>query len=166
MILIALGANLPSIYGDPEATLYKSLEILRGQGIGILSCSSIWLSAPVPLSDQPWYRNAVVSVETSLSPVMLMNVLHGVEEAFGRVREERNAPRVLDLDLIAYHDFVLSERGVVVPHPRAHERAFVLKPLAEIAKTWVHPVLHLSVDELILRLSPAQELVRADRLVA
>ncbi len=165
MIFIALGANLPSIYGSPEETLHKSIEAIEARGIKILLRSSVWLSAPVPVSDQPWYRNAVIAVSTVLSPLSLMQELHSIESDFGRVRGMRNAARVLDLDLIAYGDDIVDE-GVNIPHPRAHERAFVLRPLYEISPNWVHPVLKLGVGDLILSLPEGQGAVCAEKLVA
>ncbi len=85
--------------------------------------------------------NAVIQVETELSPAALLSLLHEVEYSAGRVREKRNAPRVLDLDLIAYGLTIMNEGGIILPHPRAHERAFVMGPLAEILPGWYHPVL-------------------------
>ena len=164
MILIALGANLPSTYGTPEETLEAAKSALGRLGVRIVSSSKTILAAPVPVSDQPWYRNAVVAVETALGPLALLNVLHKVEAEFGRVRTVRNAPRLLDLDLIAYHDEVIEQDDVFIPHPRLHERGFVLLPLREIAADWVHPVLKRSVEDLIAALPNDQraEFVETD----
>ncbi len=160
MSLIALGANLPSRYGPPEATLRAAIAEVEARGIVVLAVSSIWLTAPVPISDQPWYRNAVIAVQTEMEAKALMGVLHEVERGFGRVRVpgERDAPRLLDLDLIAYNDEVFEEDGLVVPHPRMHLRAFVLRPLAEVAPRWRHPVLGLFVSELIETMPEGQDI--------
>jgi len=151
MILIALGANLPSRYGSPAQTLDAAKEALQERGIIILQSSRIWLTAPVPFDpDQDWYHNAVIDVETSLSPQALLKTMLQIEEDFGRIRTEKNAPRILDLDLIAYNDEVIEEDDtLIVPHPRMHERLFVLKPLEDISKNWTHPVTGHDVAKMI-----------------
>jgi len=157
LILIGLGANLPSRYGAPEETLGAAVAALAAVGLKIVKVSSIWRSAPVPVSEQSWYCNAVVEVDTgSMSAAAVLALLQDVENDFGRVRAERNAPRVLDLDLLVYHDEVYMDTGCIVPHPRMHQRAFVLKPLQEIAPTWKHPVLGLSVGDLIEKMPEGQ----------
>jgi 2-amino-4-hydroxy-6-hydroxymethyldihydropteridine diphosphokinase len=156
LILIALGANLPSRYGQPYETLIAAKGAMRDAGLNIVRQSSTWLTAPVPVSDQPWYHNEVVALETPLSPYGLLEALQAIEQAFGRVRTVRNAPRVLDLDLIAYHDAILSKPELIVPHPRMHKRAFVLLPLREIAPDWMHPVLQAPLSSLIAALPEGQ----------
>ena len=161
MILIALGANLPSRYGAPEDTLKKAITVLEEKGLKVLKHSSIWLTAPVPVSDQPWYRNAVVCVQTDMTPQALLKLLQSVEADFGRVRTVRNAPRLLDLDIIAYDDQVLAYDDFRGPHPRMESRAFVLRPLQEIAPDWKHPVSGLSIGELLSALPDNQEIQKA-----
>lgn len=158
MILIALGANLPSRYGAPEETLKAAVIKLEEEGIQVLQASSIWLTAPVPISDQPWYRNAVVAIETALDVQELMAVLQKIEEDFGRVRSVRDAPRALDLDILAYNNEIHDKVDCTVPHPRMQGRAFVLMPLQEIAPEWVHPVLGLSVQKMIETMPEGQEI--------
>jgi 2-amino-4-hydroxy-6-hydroxymethyldihydropteridine diphosphokinase len=135
---------------------------MEEQGIKILYRSSTWLTAPVPVSDQPWYHNEVVAVETDLSPFGLLEALQGIEAEFGRVRTVRNAPRLLDLDLIAYDDVILNKPELIVPHPRMHKRAFVLLPLREIAQHWEHPGLRVSLGDLIRNLPEGQEAKKMD----
>ena len=94
----------------------------------------------MPPSDQPWFVNGVAAVATALAPAPLLALLHRIEAAFGRDRKAPNAPRTLDLDLIALGRTVLEGPPIVLPHPRAAERLFVMGPLAEIAPGWVHPV--------------------------
>ena len=158
MILIALGANLPSNVGPPRATLEAALRSLAQEGGEIVARSHLYQSSPVPKSDQPDYLNAVVRIESALDPSALLAVLGAIETRFGRRRGERNAARSLDLDLIAYDDLI-RDVAPILPHPRMHERAFVLLPLAEIAPGWVHPRLRLSVAALIRALPQA---ARAD----
>lgn len=163
MILLALGANLPSRYGSPDDTLHKAVEVMQARGLHVAARSSVWLTAPVPASDQPLYHNAVVAVETPLQPLALLALLHGIEDEMGRERTEKNAPRVIDLDLVAYHDAVIAQDDVYIPHPRAHERGFVLKPLAEICPEWVHPVMQVGVSDLLARLPEAVDILLTDQ---
>ena len=158
MILIALGANLDHPrYGPPRETLEAALEALQQSGVAILGRSRWFRSAPTPPSDQPWFVNAVASAETSLSPADLLAKLHEIEAGFGRVRHRANEARVLDLDLLAYHDRESAPgESPILPHPRLAERAFVVLPLAEVAPDWRHPVSGLSAAEMANRLDPAE----------
>jgi 2-amino-4-hydroxy-6-hydroxymethyldihydropteridine diphosphokinase len=117
----------------------------------------------VPRSDQPWYVNGVAELETELGPDELLARLHRIEDEFGRVRTGKNAARILDLDLLLYHDLVTGPpRAAVVPHPRMTERAFVLLPLRELVPGWVDVRSGRSVDALIGLLPPDQECYRID----
>src|SRR5258708_12589166 len=142
MILLGLGANLPSAsHGPPEATLAAALEALAAEGVAVDRLSPWYRSAPVPAGDQPWYVNGVAAVTTRLAPAALLELLHRVERRFGRVRRDRNEPRVLDLDLLDYDGLVQRSGAAVLPHPRLHERAFVLLPLPALAPPSPHPAL-------------------------
>lgn len=158
MIIIALGANLNSRYGSPEDTIERAKDALKSSGVAIRQSSRTWMTAPVPASDQPWYRNAVISVDTGLRPRALMALLLDIESSFGRIRGERNAPRVIDLDLIAYYDVIIEEEGLQIPHPRMEDRAFVLVPMQEILPNWRHPVLDLSVSDMVGNLTDLGEM--------
>lgn len=160
-ILIAFGANLPTEeYGAPAQTLKAALRRLAEIGdISIDLVSSFYETAPVPISDQPWYVNGVARISTELSAHDLLVRLHEVESEFGRVRRERNAARVIDLDLIAYgRELLREEGGIQVPHPRMAERAFVLLPLHDVVDDWVHPVLGRSIRNLISDLPDDQQI--------
>lgn len=158
MILIALGANLPHpVHGPPLATCEAALEALEAAGVAVAARSPWYESAPVPASDQPWFVNGVVRVETELDPAALLALLHRIERRFGRARGEPNAARVLDLDLLAYHDLVTAPDATpALPHPRLAERAFVVLPLADLAPDWRHPQTGLTAAELARRLPAGQ----------
>jgi 2-amino-4-hydroxy-6-hydroxymethyldihydropteridine diphosphokinase len=159
VILIGLGANLPSAAGPPAATLAAALAALEAAGVAVERRSPSYRTAPLPASDQPWFVNEVAAVATGLGPEALLALLHRIEAQFGRRRQERNEPRALDLDLLDYQGLV-RERAPVLPHPRLHERGFVLRPLADIAPSWRHPVSGAGVAELLAALPPGQSLER------
>ncbi len=148
---IALGSNLVSSKGDSTATVLAAIAQLgRLPGTSVLASSGLHTTLPVG-PPQPPYINACVLVATSLGPRELLAHILSIERAFGRdrSREQRWGPRILDLDMIAFEDQVIEEPGLHVPHPRMHERVFVLAPLAEVWPEWVHPVLHTPVRELL-----------------
>lgn len=151
MILIALGANLESVIGPPQATLLASLGAMAEQNIRVLKVSNFYQTPAWPNPSDPPYVNAVAMILSPLGPLALLEALHRIEADFGRVRSHANAPRTLDLDLIDYEGRV--ELGPpILPHPRASQRAFVLRPLADVAPHWVHPVLHHDVKSLLAAL--------------
>jgi len=160
-ILLGLGANLPSpAHGSPKATLERALGRLGEKGLRLLARSGWWESAPIPVSDQHWYVNGVAEIATTLAPEPLLALLHEIEAEFGRVRPYPNAPRVLDLDLLAYGDMRRDgPEPPLLPHPRLAERGFVLLPLQEIQPAWHHPVSKRSLAEMIAAL-PAGQIVR------
>lgn len=162
-IYIAIGSNLPATGFETSAeTLEAALQVLEEEGIPVLRCSSVWQTAPVPVSDQPWYANAVIETASRLDPEALLSKLHEIELRFERVRTEANAARTLDLDLLDHAGEARTGEGdwPVLPHPRMHERAFVLFPLKEIAPDWRHPVSDLHIDELIATMPGEQEAKR------
>ncbi|WP_417317544.1 2-amino-4-hydroxy-6-hydroxymethyldihydropteridine diphosphokinase [Emcibacter sp.] len=177
MILIGFGGNLESPdYGAPENNIRVALEMLAGRGVKLDRLSEFYETEPVPVSDQPWYVNAVASVKTSLGAEQLLALLHDIEIEMGRVRNRRWEARLIDLDLLAYDDQVLpsmekwAEAGrinppdrPVVPHPRLQERSFVLVPLVDIAPDWRHPVLDRTARQLLADLKETGRIRKLER---
>jgi 2-amino-4-hydroxy-6-hydroxymethyldihydropteridine diphosphokinase len=126
---VGFGANL----GDPASTLRTAVVELGRRGGRIVAASPIYRSEPVGVTDQPPFLNAVAALKTELDPDALLGVLLDIEAAHGRVREVRWGPRTLDLDLIWFEDVARDDARLTLPHPRAHEREFVLRPLCDIA---------------------------------
>src|ERR1039458_6509744 len=155
---IALGANLSSPSGPPDATLAAALEHIRSLG-RVTACSSLYSTEPVGLADQPRFFNAVIALETDLAPRPLLDALLSIERLFGRDRSGAvpNGPRTIDLDILLYEDLILTEPGLEIPHPRLPERAFVLVPLAEIAPDFRIPPSGLTAAQLLANLNPRAE---------
>tara|TARA_B100001939_G_scaffold347975_1_gene371735 strand:- start:3893 stop:4444 length:552 start_codon:yes stop_codon:yes gene_type:complete len=175
VILIGLGSNLVSeVYGSPKNILEEALRCLGKRGVRVINVSPFYETEPVPRSDQPWFVNAVAQLHTELSCDALLAVLHDIEREMGRVRKIRWEARIIDLDLLAYHDLVMpslaiwtntaAETGpsvmmtgqIFVPHPRLHQRRFVLLPLQDVAADWRHPVFRQTAEELLAN-SPGEQ---------
>ena len=158
-IFIGAGANLPHpTYGSPRETLEAAFQALARQGVRILQVSPWYRTAPVPASDQPWYVNAVSEVGTDLTPDKLLAALHEVERAFGRVRTVANGARQIDLDLLDFRGEMApgGPGRATLPHPRLAERAFVLRPLADLAPQWRHAATGTPIRALLAAL-PADQ---------
>jgi 2-amino-4-hydroxy-6-hydroxymethyldihydropteridine diphosphokinase len=149
MIYIALGANLPSMAGPPETTLRRVLEELPRRGVVVETVSPFYGSPAWPNVSDPAFVNAVARVRTKLTPGALMRLLLQIEREFGRRRGIKWAPRTLDLDVVDYAGLVTDAAHLMLPHPQAHERSFVLRPLADIAPDWRHPVTGEGVVDLL-----------------
>lgn len=141
---LGLGSNL----GDRLANLRDGLEEIERRA-GPVRSSLAYETRPVGIVDQPAFLNAACRIETHLSPADLLGAMLATEAAWGRVRSVRGGPRTLDLDLLLYDDLIVDEPGLIIPHPRMHERAFVLVPLAEIAPHALDPVSGLSAQQLL-----------------
>ena len=154
-IFLAIGSNL----GDRGANLQKALLDLEKWDVRVLNASSIYETAPLLLDatkpDQPDFYNMIVRVKTEKSPQDLLTVLLAIERSAGRIRKQKWEARVLDLDIIFYGDLIMRDvddpdgAELIIPHQHAHERKFVLQPLAEIAPEFIHPVLQKNVALLL-----------------
>lgn len=161
MILVGIGANLAAPDGSPPLeTCARALRALGAAGVRVDAVSRWWRSAPVGDPAQPWFVNGVARIATTRRPVGLLDLLHSVEAAFGRVRDRPGGPRTLDLDLLDHDGLIRpGPDGPILPHPRLHERRFVLGPLMDVAPGWRHPRLGLSAADLLARLPAGQEAV-------
>ena len=153
MILVAIGSNLYSkMYGSPYENCQQAIRFLN-ESFSVKKISEFYKSEPIPKSDQPWFVNGVINISSKLSPTETLNVLMNIEKNFLRVRNTRNEPRVIDLDLLEYDGKVLNDPKLTLPHPRMHLRKFVIKPICDIDKNWMHPVLNLSAQQILKSLA-------------
>ncbi|MGD1075509.1 MAG: 2-amino-4-hydroxy-6-hydroxymethyldihydropteridine diphosphokinase [Thermodesulfovibrionales bacterium] len=142
---IGIGSNL----GNREENILRAVAFLSEAGIVIRERSSLHETEPWGIKDQPKFLNMVLEGETDKEPTKLLETLKKIERALGRTDTYRWGPRVIDLDILFYDDLVIKEPSLQIPHPRMHERDFVLKPLSEIASEKIHPVFKKSVRELL-----------------
>jgi 2-amino-4-hydroxy-6-hydroxymethyldihydropteridine diphosphokinase len=144
-VFLGLGSNI----GDRAANIERSCRLIAEiKGVRLVRTSSLIETEPVGYEDQPDFINAVLEIGTALTPRELLTAIKEVEQRMGRTRTVRFGPRIIDIDILLFGDRIIDEPGLTIPHPRMHERRFVLRPLAEIAPEAVHPVLKKSVTEL------------------
>lgn len=148
MAWVGLGSNL----GDRAHSLRTALRLIEEEKITVLRASHLYESLPEGGADEPLYLNAVAQVETGRSPIELLRALRTIEERLGRPPDHAPGPRTCDLDLLAVDGRVCAEPALRLPHPRMHERVFVLVPLCEIDPHWHHPLLDCSAGDLLASL--------------
>jgi 2-amino-4-hydroxy-6-hydroxymethyldihydropteridine diphosphokinase len=163
MIIISLGSNVISRWGNPAITILRALSHMEYEGITVIRRSALYVTTPLGAIEQPDFINAAALVRTSKPPATLLSVLKKIETKAGREPGRRWGPRALDLDIIDYHTRIIgSSQGgafrpknkcdLILPHPQAHRRPFVLMPIHEIAPFWHHPVLGQTAAQFLTRL--------------
>lgn len=156
-IYIGLGSNL----GNKKENIRQALNLLNEvEGITIVKVSSFYETEPVGYEDQDWFINAVAQTETSFSPQEILKIFKDIEQKIGREESTRWGPRKIDLDILFYDQLVYKSNDLIIPHPRLHERAFVLVPLAEINKELIHPVYNKSVSTLLSELNTTKKVTK------
>ena len=153
MILLSLGSNLPSKFGDSKKTLLKCYEFFNNSDVKILKKSSFYESVAIPNKSDPKFINSVISIETKFSPEELIKYILSVEEKFDRKRAQVNAPRTCDIDIVDFNGEVINilnkNISLKIPHPRLEKRSFVLYPIREIDKNWKSPLSGKYIEQLI-----------------
>jgi 2-amino-4-hydroxy-6-hydroxymethyldihydropteridine diphosphokinase len=145
IVYLGFGSNI----GDKEANCRHALEgIAASRSNTIQSISSLYKTEPVGYRNQDWFINCVAAVKTTLAPYPLVHFLQAIEKQMGRAETFKMGPRLIDLDILLYGSLNITEKDLIIPHPRLHERGFVLAPLVEIAPDVVHPSLHKTIKEL------------------
>ena len=141
---IGLGSNL----GDKEDNIKKAIDLMK-EKCKILEVSSLYKTEPVGYKNQDWFLNCTVEIKINFLPHELLIFLKSIEKKLGRVKTIKNGPRTIDLDILFYGNEVIKTNNLTIPHPRLHERLFVLEPLKEICPELVHPILKKNINELI-----------------
>jgi 2-amino-4-hydroxy-6-hydroxymethyldihydropteridine diphosphokinase len=154
-VFIGVGSNL----GDKIGNCRKALNEIAAFA-EIVKISSLYETEPVGNEEQPNFINCAAEIRTDLSPHELLTRLNQAENKLGRVREEKWGPRTIDLDIIFYNDLVMRDNNLIIPHPRAHLRRFVLEPICEIAPGFIHPELGVSVIELLKKLEDNKQVIK------
>jgi len=148
---LSLGSNI----GNRENHLYDAIARLQSLG-RVMAVSSLYETEPVEFTEQPWFLNCVVSLETAETPAQLLAGLLAIEQDLGRVRTQKKGPRTIDIDILLLGDVILDRPELTVPHPALHQRRFVLEPLAEIAPDVPHPILKKAIRRLLEDLPSGQ----------
>ena len=157
-VFISIGSN----QGNKESYCRKALEEINVFA-DIVKSSSLYETEPVDYEDQPDFLNAAVQITTDLSPHELLNKLNEIENRLGRVRVEKQGPRTIDLDIVFYGDLILNDIDLIIPHPGAHLRRFVLEPVCEIDPEFIFPGLAATVSEVLKKTEDNKNVLKLDK---
>lgn len=162
MIFLNIGSNLSSKFGNRFSNINKSLNLLENSNIKVLKKSSFFETPSYPNKKNPKFINISIEVDFNLSPILLLKKIELIEKKMDRKRIKKNEPRTCDIDIIDFHGIILNTKNIVLPHPRAHLRNFVLYPLIEICPYWKHPKLNKKITFLIksLNIKSSNEITR------
>lgn len=158
-VFIGVGSNI----GAGRLNCSKAADALKGKSdVSFIVQSKFYKTRPLYYKNQDWFVNAVFKINTSLEPFKLLSLLKSIQKEAGRYTDKiRFGPRIIDLDILLYDDLVLDTDELIIPHPRMHERRFVLKPICDIAPDTIHPVLNLSMRQLFNKIDVcSQEVIR------
>jgi 2-amino-4-hydroxy-6-hydroxymethyldihydropteridine diphosphokinase len=150
-VYLSLGSNV----GDREKQLREAITRLNSAG-RVVRLSSFYETEPVEFTDQAWFINCAVALETSATPQQLMGTILRIEKEMGRRRVQKKGPRPIDIDILLFGKQIINSKEVTIPHPAMHQRHFVLEPLAEIAPEAVHPIFKKTVRQLLDEMPPGQ----------
>ncbi len=152
VVYIGIGSNI----GDRQENISKAISLIKEKS-KIIKISSIYETEPVGYKDQDRFLNLALMIRTESSPEELFGFLQSIERKMGRVKRIKNGPRIIDLDILFYDDEIINEENLKIPHPRLHERMFVLKPLMDISPDFAHPVLKKKIREMVLELKKTEQ---------
>ncbi len=153
MIFLGIGSNLNSKYGNRFLNIKKTIQFISIEKIKIKKISSFYETPSYPNQKNPKFINVIIEVESQLSPENLLKKILFVEKKMKRRRVLKDEPRICDIDIIDFNNIIINKKNINLPHPRAHERNFVLFPLKEICPMWIHPLMNKKIDDLIEDLS-------------
>ena len=143
VVFLGLGSNI----GDKEGSITKAFDLLS-EICEVKKKSHVYLTEPVGITNQEWFLNCVVEIGTELEPKRLLSSLKSIERKLDRIKTVKNGPRTIDIDILFYGDRIIKTKTLIIPHPLAHERLFVLQPMMDLQPYFVHPILKKSIQEL------------------
>tara|TARA_B100000029_G_scaffold469993_1_gene508418 strand:+ start:381 stop:896 length:516 start_codon:yes stop_codon:yes gene_type:complete len=153
MIYLNIGSNLESSYGNRFKNIELAINLMKNENIFVKKKSSFFETPSYPDFKKPKFINVCLEVEYENSPLLLLKSTLSIEKKVERIRREKNEPRTCDIDIIDFNNLVLDNKDIILPHPKAHIRNFVLYPLKELSPKWIHPVFNKNIDFFIKKLS-------------
>ena len=153
MIFLGIGSNLESQFGNRFSNIKRKIKLIEYEKIIIKKISNYYETPSYPNKKNPRFINIVIQIDFQFSYESLLKKILIIEKKMGRTRTNKNEPRTCDIDIIDFKGKILNKKNIILPHPKAHERSFVLFPLKEICPIWIHPILNKNVDVLIKELS-------------